>query len=190
MAGLCRAEIRDFALDPDVEESAFEQVADAVRQFTDFPHAPLGHQVEKRSLAHVVGTEILSTEQIYDPKNQSERDAQHDASDDRKIEAAIFALIGDIAGQASKAKRQSPAERKKCANNNEDDSTKEEKLAEFARRVHRARVDDRVILLASNPSSERNRQSQVATQGRDFHGATQRGGIWFRSAWRITNLPV
>jgi len=125
MAGLCRSEIRDFAFDPNVEESALEQVADAVRELANFPHTPLGHQIEKRSLAHVVITGILAPEQIYDPENQREHDAQHDASDDWKIEAAIFALIGDIAGQASKAKRQSPAECKKCAKNNEDDSTKD-----------------------------------------------------------------
>src|SRR5579864_1255608 len=101
MAGLCGAEIRDFALDPDVEESAFEQIADAVRQLADLPHAPLGHQIEKRSLIHVASTEILPPEQIYNPENQRERDAQHDASDDREIEAAIFALIGDIAGKTS-----------------------------------------------------------------------------------------
>src|SRR5579862_1996088 len=101
MAGLCCTEIRDFALDPDVEESAFEQIADAVRQLADFPHAPLGHQIEKRSLAHIVVTEILAPEQIYNPENQRERNAQYDASGDRKIEAAILALISDIAGKAS-----------------------------------------------------------------------------------------
>jgi hypothetical protein len=84
-------------------------------------------------LAHVVGIEILAPEQIYNPENQRERDAEHNASDDRKIEAAIFALISDVAGKASEAERQSPAECKKCADNNEDDSSKEEKLSEFAR---------------------------------------------------------
>ncbi len=58
----------------------------------------------------LLGAEILATERIYNPENQRERSAQHDTSDDRKIEAAIFALIGDIAGKASEAKRQSSAE--------------------------------------------------------------------------------
>src|SRR4029077_1409214 len=40
VAGLRRAAIRDFALDPDVEESAFEQIADAVGELAHFPHAP------------------------------------------------------------------------------------------------------------------------------------------------------
>jgi hypothetical protein len=62
MAGLCRTEIRDFALDPDVKESAFEQIANAVGDFAHFPHVPLGHQIEKRSLAHFVSTEILAPE--------------------------------------------------------------------------------------------------------------------------------
>src|SRR5580692_4569646 len=132
MAGLCCAEIRDFALDPDVEESAFEQVADAVGEFADFPHAPLGHQIEKRSLAHFVSTGILPPEQIYNPENQRERDAYDDASDDRKIETAIFTLIGDIAGKASEAERQSPAEKEKSADNCESNSADEQQLSEFA----------------------------------------------------------
>src|ERR1700758_3595525 len=132
MAGLRRSEIRDFAFDPNVEESAFEQVADAVRKLAYFPHTPLGHQIKKRSLAHVVITRILAPEQIYDPENQRERDAQHDASDDWKIEAAIFALIGDIAGQASEAKGQPPAEKQKSTNNCEGNSAHEQQLPEFA----------------------------------------------------------
>jgi hypothetical protein len=46
----------------DVEESAFEQIANAVGEFTHFPHVPLGHQIEKRNLTHVVITEILPPE--------------------------------------------------------------------------------------------------------------------------------
>jgi hypothetical protein len=82
----------------------------------------------------LLGAEILATEQIYNPENQRERNAQHDASDDRKIEAAIFALISDIAGKASEAKRQSSAEKEKSADNCEGNSANEEQLAEFARR--------------------------------------------------------
>jgi hypothetical protein len=87
-------------------------------------------------LAHVVSTGILAPEQIYNPENQRERDAEHDASDDRKVEAAIFALIGDIAGKASEAKWQSSAEKEKSSDDCESDSANEQQLPEFARRFH------------------------------------------------------
>ena len=47
MAGLRRTEIGDFAFDPDILKSAFEQIADLLRDLTDLPHAPLRHQIEK-----------------------------------------------------------------------------------------------------------------------------------------------
>jgi hypothetical protein len=92
---------------------------------------------------------VLAPEQIYDPKNQRECDAEHDASDDRKIEAAVLALIGDIAGQTSKPKWQSSAEGKKSAYDHESDSAKDEQLSEFARWVH---CRQQSILLESNCS--------------------------------------
>jgi hypothetical protein len=56
--------------------------------------------------------------------------------DDRKIEAAVLALIGDVAWQASEPKWQSPTEGKESAYDQESDSTRDKRLPEFARRIH------------------------------------------------------
>jgi hypothetical protein len=98
---------------------------------------------------------VLAPEQIYNPENQRKRDAQHNASDDRKVEAAVLALICDIAGQASEPKWQSSAEGKKSAYDHECDSTKDEQLPEFARWVHCRQPES--ILLESNCSLGRSR---------------------------------
>jgi len=79
---------------------------------------------------------VLAPEQIYNPENQREYDAERNASDDWKIEAAVLALIGDIARQASEPKWQSYAEGKKSAYDHESDSTEDEQLPEFARWLH------------------------------------------------------
>ena len=46
--------IGNFAFDPHVAESAFEQLADLLSDLADLPYVALGHQIEKRSLAHGV----------------------------------------------------------------------------------------------------------------------------------------
>jgi hypothetical protein len=47
---------------------------------------------------------VLAPEQIYNPENQRECDAQYNAGHDRKIKAAVLALVDDIAGKASEPK--------------------------------------------------------------------------------------
>jgi hypothetical protein len=42
VTGLRGAAIGNFALDPDVGEAAFEEIADFAGEFADFPDAPLG----------------------------------------------------------------------------------------------------------------------------------------------------
>jgi len=106
---------------------------------------------------------VLAPEQIYNPENQRKRDAQHNASDDRKVEAAILALIGDIARQASELKWQSSAEGKKSAYDHESDSTKDEQLPEFARWVH---CRQQSILLESNCSLGRSRFNRTPIAAR------------------------
>jgi hypothetical protein len=106
---------------------------------------------------------VLAPEQIYNPENQRKRDAQHNASHDRKVEAAVLALICDIAGQASEPKWQSSAEGKKSAYNHESDSTKDEQLPEFARWVH---CRQESILLESNCSLGRSRFNRTPIAAR------------------------
>jgi hypothetical protein len=62
MSRLRRAIIGDFAFQPNVRKGSFEELAYARVLLADFPHAPLGHQVEKTCLAHK-----LAPEQIYNP---------------------------------------------------------------------------------------------------------------------------
>src|ERR1700683_2679358 len=52
MAGLGRAVIRYFALDPNIRKRAFDQVSNALGQLADFPHVPLWREIEERGLAH------------------------------------------------------------------------------------------------------------------------------------------
>jgi hypothetical protein len=102
---------------------------------------------------------FLAPEEIYNPENQRQRDAEHDTSDDRKIETAALALIRDISRQTSQAKWQPPAENKKAANNDKSDSEDEQEFAEFARWFHRNRP--RLILLDFEIFTEKaSRQSQ------------------------------
>jgi hypothetical protein len=68
---------------------------------------------------------VLPPEQIYDPENQRQRDAQHNASNNWKIEAAIFSLIRDIAGQSAEPEWQSSAESKESAYDHKRDSTED-----------------------------------------------------------------
>src|ERR1700751_524707 len=106
---------------------------------------------------------VLAPEQIYNPENQRERDAQHNAGHDRKIDAAVLALIGDITGQTSKPKWQSSAEGKKSAYDHESDSAKDEQLSEFARWVH---CRQQSILLESNCSLGRSRFNRTPIAAR------------------------
>jgi hypothetical protein len=102
-------------------------------------------------------------EQIYNPENQRKRDAQHNASDDRKVEVAVLALICDIAGQAAEPQWQSSAEGKKSAYDRESDSAKDEQLSEFARWVH---CRQQSILLESNCSLGRSRFNRTPIAAR------------------------
>src|SRR5580658_7395693 len=52
MAGLGRAVIRYFALDPNIRKRAFDQVSHALVQLADFPNAPLWREIEEGGLAH------------------------------------------------------------------------------------------------------------------------------------------
>jgi hypothetical protein len=84
----------------------------------------------------VFGVSVLAPEQIYNPDNQRQRNAQHNAGHDWKIEAAIFSLIRNIAGQTANSKGQSATQGKESAYDHKRDSTEDEQFPEFARRFH------------------------------------------------------
>jgi len=50
--GLRGAEVRNLAFDPDIAERSFEDGADLLGEFTDFPNAALGLEIEEEGLVH------------------------------------------------------------------------------------------------------------------------------------------
>ena len=93
----------------------------------------------------------LAAERIDDPRIKVRRDAEQDARDDRKIEAAVASLVGDVARKAAEAKGQLAGVDEQRSRANRDDSRDEEKFAEFAHRVHADRT--RAILPESKTSN-------------------------------------
>src|SRR5579863_10309021 len=80
----------------------------------------------------------LAAEVIHNPENQRKSHAQDDASNNRKVEAAVAALIGDIAGQAAEPKRKPRAEHQQSTGANKHDAYNQQQFSDFAQRVHNA----------------------------------------------------
>src|ERR1700722_13485881 len=78
---------------------------------------------------------MSASEEINDPHDHRQRKAQNNASDDRKVEAAMAALICDIPRQPAKAERQSGSEEKQRPGPDQKDAGNEQQLAEFAERI-------------------------------------------------------
>src|SRR5579863_5950571 len=64
----------------------------------------------------------LAAVRIHDPHDERQTRAQQDAGDNREIEAAMTALIGDIARQTAQPKRQPRAEEQRSPGANQHDA--------------------------------------------------------------------
>ncbi len=62
---------------------------------------------------------------------QSERHAQKNASDGRKIKAAVFALVGDVSGQAPQPERKFRSGEQERAGNNQHHTEDQQHFAEI-----------------------------------------------------------
>jgi len=71
-----------------------------------------------------------------EPEEQAQADAKEQAGNDWKIECGVFAVVNDVAGKFSQAKREFCTEIKKCAQEDEEAAEEEKCAAEFAERIH------------------------------------------------------
>jgi hypothetical protein len=88
-----------------------------------------------------------AAEEIHDPENKGESHAEKNAGDDRKIKAAVAAVVGDVAGKAAEAERKFRTGEKESTRDDEDNAYDKEHFAKFAdgiRRIHGKRLEGRV----------------------------------------------
>src|SRR5580658_1358215 len=72
----------------------------------------------------------LAAEMIHDPGNQRQREAHQKAGHDRKVKAAVPALIGNVSGQAAEPERQARAEQEQSAGSDQHHADRQEQLPE------------------------------------------------------------
>jgi hypothetical protein len=78
---------------------------------------------------------MSAPEEINDPHDQRQDEAQNDASDDWEIEAAVAALVGDVARKSAESKWQPAPEEKQSSDSDEKEADNEQQFAEFAKRI-------------------------------------------------------
>src|SRR5215475_1427757 len=120
---------------------------------------PFGVRVYRRK--NIFHKTTSSTEAGNQPKNETDAGAEHETTDNRKVDGCVFAFVDDVSGQTPQAKWQSATEKEERSDHDEQSTRDQHETAEFAKSVHQAQCKAEATKVADSLLSGSEASNQI-----------------------------